>query len=118
MSFSHAKAKSLREASIRRGDIASPSEGLAPVGIGVSGGEEVGGSGGGVMDFLMPDGSVASMVDSEEEGDEMFSDYDGQQGTKRTMEGKKVPGAVKLLSPSLLETKGWMSNGTGMCVED
>jgi hypothetical protein len=51
MSFSHAKAKSLREASLRRGDIASPSEGLAPVGTGVSGGEEVrrsGDPGGGV----------------------------------------------------------------------
>jgi hypothetical protein len=51
MSFSHARAKSLREASLRRGDIASPSDGLAPVGIGVSGGEEVGRSGGGCDGF-------------------------------------------------------------------
>jgi hypothetical protein len=54
----------------------------------------------------MPDGSVASMVDSEEEGDEMFSDHDGQQGAKRTIEGKKVPGAVKLLFPLSLGDEG------------
>jgi hypothetical protein len=45
MSFNPAKVKALRDASQRRGELASARP-LSPVGLGVSGGEVVGGSGG------------------------------------------------------------------------
>jgi hypothetical protein len=69
MSFSHAKVKALREASRLREEAASPETSLS-VGMEVPGGEVVGGSKGG-LDFLMPGGGVASVVDSVEE---MFAD--------------------------------------------
>jgi hypothetical protein len=50
MSFSHAKVKALREESLRR---ASPETSSFDE-LGVPGGEVVEGSGGCVMDFLMP----------------------------------------------------------------
>jgi hypothetical protein len=100
MSFSSAKAKSLREASLRRGALESPLR-LAPVGSGVSGGEVVGGSVGGGE---MLDGSVASVVDSDVEGEEMYSDFEGPGGFNRSK--KKTPGAVKLIFPLCLGDEG------------
>jgi hypothetical protein len=93
MSFSHAKVKALREASRAREDGASPAT-SSSVELGVSGGEVVGGSEGGMVDFLMPGGDAASMVDSVEE---MFL-----ENKKAITTGKlsgQQPGAVKLVFP-------------------
>jgi hypothetical protein len=89
MSFNPAKVKALRDASVRRGQLASPGN-VSSVGIGVSGGEEVGGSVGG-LDFLTPGGGAASMVDSVEE---MFSEFDEEGQMPFEKEG-----AVKLVFP-------------------
>jgi hypothetical protein len=92
MSFSHAKAKALWDASLIRGELASPGT-LSPVELGGSGGEVVGGSGGGAMDFLTPGRGAASTVDSVEE---MFLD------DKRWFDAgfkSQKDGAVQLIFP-------------------
>jgi hypothetical protein len=91
MSFSHAKVKALRADSVRRGELASPGN-VSSVGIGVSGGEVIGGSVGG-LDFLTPGGGAASVVDSVEE---MYSEFDGEVQNPFDQEG-----AVKLVFPRM-----------------
>jgi hypothetical protein len=67
MSFSHAKVEAFREKSLRRGELASPATSpLVELG-GFGGGEGVGGSDGGVMEFLTLGGGAASVVGSVEE---------------------------------------------------
>jgi hypothetical protein len=96
MSFNSAKVKALREESLRRGALASP-RATPPVVLGDSGGEVIGGSGGGVMDFLMPGGGTASRVESMEDSEEeMFSD-DAREVPKEVKTEKE--GAVKLTFP-------------------
>jgi hypothetical protein len=92
MSFNIAKVKALREDSLRRG--ASASQPTSPFAeLDLPGGEDVGGSEGGGLDFLTPGGGVASVVDSVEE---MF--YDDE---RRLAEVEKLEkeGAVKLVFP-------------------
>jgi hypothetical protein len=95
MSFSHAKAKALREESLRRGELASPAT-TPPAEIGGFGGEDgVGGSDGGVIEFLTPGGGAASsVVDSV---DEMFSDEKDAPYNLGKLSGK--PDSVKLVFP-------------------
>jgi hypothetical protein len=74
MPFNPAKVKALRDESRRRGELLSPRP-ISPVGLGVSGGEVVGGSGGGLDFLLTPGGGAASMVGSLEDSvEEMFSE--------------------------------------------
>jgi hypothetical protein len=97
MSFSHAKVKALREESLRRGELASPAATSPPVAIGEFGGEGVGGSDGGVMEFLTPGGGAASVVDSVEEM--LFSEKEAPLNV-----GK--PDSVKLVFPHYIDGVG------------
>ena len=116
MSFSHAKAKALREASMRRGELASPAT-MSPAVLGASGGEVVGGSGGVFGDFLTPGGGAASVVEGAEDSlevEEMFSEFD-EVGSE--VEVKTEVGAVKLIFPLYNHDEGtmdqWSSNVCG-----
>jgi hypothetical protein len=84
MLFNYANVKALWEASLLHGEVTSPGTSRSPPVLGVSGGEDIGGSGGDVMDFLTPGGGTMSVVDSVE----MFSE---DEKAKRN--------AVKLVPP-------------------
>ena len=62
--FSHAKAKALREDRIHCGELASPANLSSDVSGGASAGEVVGGSAGDHGDFLTPDGGPTSVLES------------------------------------------------------
>jgi hypothetical protein len=108
MLFSHAKAKAQREDSMRRGELASPAS-LSPDVLGGSGGEVVGGSGGGFGDFLMPGGGAASVVGSAVDSveiEEVFSEFDHQDGGGVRPGIKTKEGAVKLIFPIYNQDNG------------
>jgi len=84
---------------MRRGELASPATTMSPAVLGASGGEVVGGSGGGFGDFLTPGGGAASVVEGEVESlevEEMFSEFD-EVGSE--VEAKREAGAVRLIFP-------------------
>jgi hypothetical protein len=98
MLFSHAKVKALREANRLWEEAASPETSSLSVGREVPGGEVVGGSEGG-LDFLMPGGGVASVVDSVEE---MFADEERVSSNSKT----ENQGAVQLVFPCSNQERG------------
>lgn len=105
MSFSHAKAKVLREGStIRLGELASPVNLSPPMLLGVSGGEVVGGSVAGHVDFLTPGRGAASTVGSAVDSvEKMFSQYN----QARSEVGVKTEkGAMKLIFPLYDQDEG------------
>jgi hypothetical protein len=94
MLFNYANMKVRQVESRHRGEaIASPGN-VSPVALEEFGGE-VGGSVGGILDFLTPGEGGGSMVDSEEE---RFSEVEFHQQIARA---KHDEGAVKLLFPLL-----------------